>query len=278
MAIVSRRPVTSSLRGQQFVKIEDLSQDKKKERALIKSLRKRINGRNAYGRITVRHRGGGAKRLYRIIDFKRDIKDVSAVVQRFDYDPNRNLSLALVLYKNGARKYILRPEGINKGDIIVAGVDVEAKIGNCMPLHRIPVGFQVHNVELEPGRGGIIARSAGASVQLVSKEGGKALLKMPSSELRYVNLNSWATIGVLSNAEFKNATLGKAGRTRHRGFRPTVRGMAMNPVDHPHGGGEGRSKSGSHPTTPWGKGCKGTRTRTRKSEGIIVKRRSRSKK
>lgn len=276
MPIVSRKPRNHSLRHQQFVKIEGLEEGKG-VRSLIKSLRRRTNGRNAYGRITVRHRGGGAKRLYRVVDFKRDIKDIPGVIQHFEYDPNRNLSLALVVYQNGAKRYILRPEGVNKGDTVLAGTEVEAVVGNCMPLFKIPIGYQVHNVELEPGKGGVIARSAGSSVQLVSKEGGKALLKMPSSELRYVNLNSCATIGVLSNAEFKNASLGKAGRTRHRGFRPTVRGMAMNPVDHPHGGGEGRSKSGSHPTSPWGKNCKGARTRKRSSEGIIVKRRSSGK-
>lgn len=276
MPIVSRRPRNPSLRQQQFVKIEGLEEGKT-VRSLITSLRKRISGRNAYGRITVRHRGGGAKRLYRVVDFKRDIKDIPGVVQQFEYDPNRNLSLALVVYQNGAKRYILRPEGVQKGDSVVAGINVEAVVGNCMPLSKVPIGFQVHNVELEPGRGGKIARAAGSSVQLVSKEGGKALLKMPSSELRYVNMDGWATIGVLSNAEFKNASLGKAGRTRHRGFRPTVRGMAMNPVDHPHGGGEGRSKSGSHPTSPWGKNCKGARTRKNKSEGVIVKRRSRGK-
>lgn len=277
MAVVTRRPMNPSLRGQQFVKIEGLEEGKK-ERSLLKSLKKRISGRNAYGRITVRHRGGGAKRLYRVVDFNREVREVPGSIERFEYDPNRNLSLALVVYKNGAKKYILRPNGVEKGDTIIAGLDVEAKAGNSMPLSKVPVGFVVHNVEIEPGRGGRIARSAGSSVQLVSKEGGKALLKMPSSELRYVNLNSWATIGVLSNAEFKNASLGKAGRSRHRGFRPSVRGMAMNPVDHPHGGGEGRSKSGSHPTSPWGKSCKGARTRKKKrsGKGMIVRRRSRN--
>lgn len=277
MAIISRRPLTNSLREQQFVKIEGLEEGKK-ERSLLASHGKRISGRNTYGRITCRHRGGGAKRLYRIIDFSRQIKGVPATVNNFEYDPNRNVSIALLVYENGAKKYILRPEGLVKGDKVVAGVDVEVKVGNCLPLSKVPVGFSVHNVELEPGRGARIARSAGSSVQLVSKEGGKALLKMPSSELRYVNLDCWATIGVLSNAEFKNASLGKAGRTRHRGFRPTVRGMAMNPVDHPHGGGEGRSKSGSHPSTPWGKSCKGARTRKKnRGIGVIVKRRSRGK-
>lgn len=273
MVLVTRRPLNPGSRGQQIVKIDDLNKNPKKPKGLIVSLRKRCSGRNAYGRITVRHRGGGAKRLYRLVDFKRDMVGVPSVVSDFHYDPYRNLSLALLQYKNGAKSYILKPEGIVRGDVLASGDSAEAKVGNSLKLDQIPVGFMVHNIELEPGRGGIIARSAGVGARLVSKEGGKALLKMPSGELRYVNLACRATIGVLSNAEFKNATLGKAGRTRHRGFRPTVRGIAMNPVDHVRGGGEGRSKSGSGPCSPTGTCKLGVRTRRERRKGVILKRR-----
>lgn len=270
MAIVSRRPRNASLRFQQFVKHEDLTK-KNPEKSLLAPLPK-TGGRNAYGCITSRHKGGGAKKLYRIVDFQRRHKDVPAVVKAIEYDPNRNLPIALLFYKNGAKGYILKPEQLRVGDVVVSSEKAEAKNGNCLPMKNIPVGFFIHNVEMFPGQGGKIARSAGCAVQLVAKEDGKAVLKMPSGELRYLSLDNWATVGVLSNADYRNMVLGKAGRSRHLGIRPTVRGMAMNPVDHPHGGGEGRSKSGSHPTTPWGKSCKGARTRKRKS-ALIIKRR-----
>jgi len=272
MAIISRKPRNASLRQQQFLSSKDLTK-KDPEKSLLRPLPKK-GGRNAYGRITVRHRGGGAKRLYRIIDFKRCQKDIPGVIQSFEYDPNRNVNVALVVYRNGAKGYILKPEGVSIGTEIISSVKAEARIGNCMPLEGIPTGFFVHNVELRAGSGGQIARSAGASVQLVAKENGLAVLKMPSGEVRTVGLANWATIGTLSNADFRNISLGKAGRTRHRGFRPSVRGMAMNPIDHPHGGGEGRSKSGKHPVTPWGKGCKGVRTRKRKSTAILKRRKA----
>lgn len=271
MAIVRRRPRNASLRAQSFVVTPDLTK-KRPEKSLTVSLSK-SGGRNAYGRITVRHRGGGAARLYRKIDFKRVYRDVPGVVRAIEYDPNRSVDIALVLYKNGAKGYILRPEGLNVGDVVCSGLTAEVALGNALPLEKIPTGFMVHNVELQPEQGGKFARSAGSAVQLMSKEGGRAVLKMPSGEIRSVDLKSWATVGVLGKADWKNRSIGKAGRTRHMGFRPSVRGMAMNPVDHPHGGGEGRSKSGSHPTTPWGKGCKGTRTRTRKDKAIIKRRR-----
>lgn len=271
MAIVTRRPRNSSLRFQQYIVDAQISK-KEPEKALLSPLPK-TGGRNAYGRITTRHRGGGAKKLYRIVDFKRNQRDVPGVVKAFEYDPNRNVAIALVFYKNGAKGYILRPEGLSVGDQIVAGVQAEAKVGNCLPLKNIPVGFFVHNVELFPGQGGKFARSAGTYVQIVAKENEKAILKMPSGEVRLVSLDNYATVGVLSNAEYRNMKIGKAGRTRHLGIRPTVRGMAMNPVDHPHGGGEGRSKSGSHPVTPWGKSCKGARTRKRKNNAILKRRR-----
>lgn len=265
-----RKPRNASLRFQSFLSSNDITK-KKPEASLVKGL-KRKGGRNAYGRITVRHRGGGAAKLYRLIDFKRDLRDVEGKVIAIEYDPNRNVRIGLVAYKNGAKRYILLPESLSVGSSIIAGEQVEARPGNALPFSRIPVGFIVHNVELTPGSGGKFARSAGTSVQFVAKTEEHATLKMPSGEMRMVSLNCWATIGTLGNAAYKNISWGKAGRTRHRGFRPSVRGMAMNPVDHPHGGGEGRSKSGSHPRTPWGKGCKGTRTRTRKNP-LILKRR-----
>ncbi len=270
MAIRRRKPENSSLRAQSFMSYDDLTK-KDPEKSLIAPL-KRKGGRNAYGRITVRHRGGGAKRLYRLVDFKRVYKDVPGVVRAFEYDPNRNVTIALIVYKNGAKSYILRPDKLKIGDVIISSDKADASVGNSMPLSSVPVGFFVHNVEICPGQGGKFARSAGTSVQLVAREGGRAVLKMPSGEVRTVVDGSWATIGTLSGADYRNLSLGKAGRTRHRGFRPTVRGMAMNPVDHPHGGGEGRSKSGSHPVTPWGKCCKGARTRKRKSKAILKRR------
>lgn len=271
MAIINRKPRNASLRFQSFLGSDDLTKNKKPERSLVVGLRKK-GGRNAYGRITVRHRGGGAARLYREIDFKRIERDVEGKVVSIEYDPNRNVRIGLVVYKNGAKKYILMPEGLRTGDVVQAGLTAEAKTGNAMPLKKIPVGFMVHNVEITPGSGGKFARSAGSAVQFMAKDDVHATLKMPSGEIRMVDLNCWATVGTLGNADYKNISWGKAGRTRHRGFRSSVRGMAMNPVDHPHGGGEGRSKSGSHPTTPWGKGCKGTRTRVRKNP-LILKRR-----
>lgn len=265
-----RKPRNASLRFQSFLSSDDITK-KRPEPSLVKGL-KRSGGRNTYGRITVRHRGGGAAKLYRLIDFKRDMRDIEGRISAIEYDPNRNVRIGLVVYKNGAKRYILMPEGLTVGSTIVAGEQAEARTGNALPFNKIPVGFIVHNVELTPGSGGKFARSAGTSVQFVAKTEEHATLKMPSGEMRMVSLNCWATIGTLGNAAYKNISWGKAGRTRHRGFRPSVRGMAMNPIDHPHGGGEGRSKSGSHPRTPWGKGCKGTRTRTRKNP-LILKRR-----
>lgn len=270
MAIVTRKPRNPSLRTQQFIVDAELTK-KRPEKTLILPLHK-TGGRNAYGRITCRHRGGGAKKIYRIIDFKRAIKDVPGTVIAFEYDPNRNLPIALVHYKNGAKNYILKPEGLKIGNEILASIKAEANVGCSMPLRNVPIGFFVHNVELIPGRGGKLARSAGCSIQLVGRENDIAILKMPSGELRTVCADSWASIGMLSNADFRNMVWGKAGRRRHLGIRPTVRGMAMNPIDHPHGGGEGRSKSGSHPVSPWGKSCKGVRTRKRKSNAILKRR------
>lgn len=270
MAIITRKPRNASLRFQTFLSNDDLTTSKP-QKSLVVGLRK-TGGRNSYGRITSRHMGGGARRKYRIIDFKRNVFDVPAKVVTVEYDPNRNVRIGLLHYVNGDKRYILLPDTLKVGDVIVSGKEVEARIGNCTTLAQIPVGFFVHNVELHPGRGGVFARSAGMSVQIMAKSDDHATLKMPSGEIRMVPLECMATVGVLGNADFKNITWGKAGRARHRGIRPQTRGMAMNPVDHPHGGGEGRSKSGSHPTTPWGKGCKGTRTRRRK-DALIIKRR-----
>jgi large subunit ribosomal protein L2 len=271
MAIVKRKPRNPSLRFQTFLSSEDITTTKP-EKSLVVGL-KRKAGRNAYGRITVRHRGGGAQKSYRIIDFKRSVRDIEGRVSTVEYDPNRNVRIGLVTYKNGVKAYILLPEKVKVGTIVCAGQDVEAKPGNAMPLRRVPVGFTIHNIEVRPGEGGTFARSAGTSAQVMAKTGDYATLRMPSSEVRLVHLDCWATIGELGNADYKNICWGKAGRTRQRGFRPSVRGMAMNPVDHPHGGGEGRSKSGSHPQTPWGKGCKGTRTRKSPHGPFILKRR-----
>lgn len=271
MAIRTRKPRNSSLRAQTFIDTSDLTK-KKPEKRLVKGLKK-SGGRNAYGRITVRHRGGGAARKYRIVDFARSERDIVGKITAVEYDPNRNTRLALVAYKNGAKSYMLMPDGLTVGSMVLASEKAEAKVGNCLPLRNIPIGFTVHNIEITPGSGGKFARSAGTSVQFVAKTEEHATLRMPSGEVRMVPLQCWATIGVLGNADYKNISWGKAGRKRHLGFRPTVRGMAMNPVDHPHGGGEGRSKSGSHPMSPWGKGSKGTRTRTRKNS-LILKRRS----
>lgn len=270
MAIKRRKPRSAGMRFQTYLETGDITK-KKPEKSLVVGLKK-SGGRNIYGRITTRHRGGGAARLYRIIDFKREIRDVPGVITAVEYDPNRNVRIALVSYKNGRKAYILLPDGLKVGDQVMAGKDVEAKVGNACPLRNIPMGFMVHNIEIRPGSGGKLARSAGTAAQLVAKGEKYATLKMPSGEIRMVHIDSWATVGTLGTADYKNIVWGKAGRTRHRGFRPTVRGMAMNPVDHPHGGGEGRSKSGSHPQSPWGKGAKGTRTRRRKNP-LILKRR-----
>jgi len=274
MAIKKRKPVTPSQRFQSYLDSSDITKKKKPERRLIKGLKRRCHGRNAYGRITVRHRGGGAARKYRVVDFQRSDREVVGKIAAIEYDPNRNVRLGLVVYENGAKKYILMPEGLKVGDKVIASEQAEAKPGNAAPLRNIPAGFMVHNIEIRPGSGGTFVRSAGSAAQIMGKTDEHVTLKMPSGEIRMVRSDCWATIGTLGNADYKNISWGKAGRTRHRGFRPSVRGMAMNPVDHPHGGGEGRSKSGSHPTTPWGKGCKGTRTRhKRKKNSLILRRR-----
>ncbi len=275
MSLRRRKPRTPSARFQSYLDTKDITK-KKPEKKLTTAL-KRTGGRNVYGRITTHHRGGGAARKYRIIDFGRMERDVLGKVVAIEYDPNRNVNIALISYLSGAKKYILHPEGLTIGDTIIASEKTEAKTGNALPLRKIPVGFMIHNVEIRPGSRGTFARSAGTSAQIMGHADKHVTLKMPSGEIRMVPHDGWATVGVLGCADFKNISWGKAGRTRHRGFRPTVRGMAMNPVDHPHGGGEGRSKSGSHPRSPWGKGAKGSRTRRRKNPLIIRRRKTKNK-
>ncbi len=231
-------------------------------------------GRNNQGHLTSWWRGGGHKRLYRIIDFKRDKKDIPGKISTIEYDPNRSARIALVTYADGEKRYILQPLGVKVGDTIVAGDTVDILPGNAMPLKSIPLGTQIHNVELRPGKGGQIARSAGSSVQLVAKEGDYASVKMPSSEIRKINMECFATIGQVGNIDHENVSIGKAGRSRWLGIRPHVRGVAMNPVDHPLGGGEGKTSGGRHPVTPWGMPTKGYKTRNRKrTDQFIVQRR-----
>ncbi len=276
MAMIRKKPRTPASRFQTTISSKNLTK-KKPEKRLVRGLKK-SGGRNVYGRITVRHRGGGAARKYRIIDFGRAERDVPGKVVAIEYDPNRNVNIALITYANGAKRYMLHPAGLEIGDTVMASTKTEAKLGHALPLKMIPVGFLVHNVEIRPQSRGTFVRSAGTSAQIMGKADKRVTLKMPSGEIRMVPENSWATVGVLGTADFKNIRWGKAGRMRHRGIRPTVRGMAMNPVDHPHGGGEGRSKSGSHPRSPWGKGAKGTRTRKRVNPLIIRRRKSKKNK
>ena len=263
MAMITKRPRNSSLRFQTYLDNSDITK-KAPEKGLVFGLRKH-GGRNAYGRITVRHRGGGAYQKYRMIDFKRSDRDVVGTVTAVEYDPNRNVRIGLVYYVNGAKKYILLPEGLGVGSTVMAGENVEAKTGNCLPIRSIPVGFQLHNIEMTPGSGGKFARSAGASVQLMAKTDDYATLKMPSGEIEWFQLIVGLLLVCLAMQSIKISIGVKQDVPDIVDWRSSVRGMAMNPVDHPHGGGEGRSKSGSHPMTPWGKGCKGTKTRTRKN-------------
>ena len=245
-------------------------------RSLLDSVKKN-SGRNSYGRITVRHRGGGNKRKYRIIDFKRDKMEMPATVQRIEYDPNRSAFIALVKYEDGELRYILAPVGIKAGDVVVSSAAADIKPGNCLPIANIPVGTVIHNIELNPGRGAQLVRSAGAAAQLMAKEGELAQVRLPSGEVRYIRTNCTAVIGQVGNLDHENVHIGKAGRKRHMGIRPTVRGSVMNPNDHPHGGGEGKSPVGRPgPVTPWGKPAMGLKTRKTKNptNKFIVKRRN----
>jgi large subunit ribosomal protein L2 len=272
MALRTFKPTTP---GQRQLVLVDRSELHKggPVKTLTEGLRSK-GGRNNYGRITVRWRGGGHKRTYRVIDFRRRKFDVAATVERLEYDPNRTAFIALVRYEDGEQAYILAPQRLQPGDKIVSGERADIKPGNAMPLKNIPVGTIVHNVELKPGRGGQMARAAGTYVQLVGRDAGLALLRMSSGEVRMVRTECMATIGAVSNPDQQNVSIGKAGRNRWKGRRPSVRGVAMNPVDHPHGGGEGRTSGGRHPVTPWGKSTKGKKTRhNKKTDGMILRRR-----
>ena len=273
MAIVKSKPTSAGRRFVVKVVTDDLY--KGKPHAPLLEKKSRSGGRNNQGRITTRHKGGGHKQHYRLIDFKRNKDGVDGTIERIEYDPNRSARIALVLYKDGERRYILAPKGVKTGDSVVSGTSAQIKAGNCMPLRNIPVGTTVHAVEMKPGKGAQIARSAGASCQLVAREGDYATIRLRSSEMRRVHADCRATIGEVSNSEHSLRKLGKAGAKRWRGVRPTVRGVAMNPVDHPHGGGEGRTSGGRHPVTPWGVPTKGYKTRKNKrTDNMIVRRRN----
>ncbi len=275
MSIKLFKPTTNARRNMSVTDYSELSKVAP-EKSLLKPLKKN-SGRNSYGRITVRHRGGGNRRKYRVIDFKRAKFDVTATVKTLEYDPNRSAHIALLEYADGEKAYILAPVGLKVGDTVVAGPSADIKPGNALPLTNIPVGTFIHNVELYPGKGGQLARAAGNAAQLMAKEGVYALLRLPSGELRNVPVQCMATVGQVGNLDHENVKIGKAGRTRHMGIRPTVRGSVMNPNDHPHGGGEGKSPIGRPgPVTPWGKPALGYKTRAKKnrSDKLIVKRRN----
>ncbi|MFQ5895247.1 MAG: 50S ribosomal protein L2 [Nitrospinota bacterium] len=276
MAIKDYKPTSPGRRFQTVVSFEELTR-REPEKSLLGPLRKK-GGRNAHGRTTCWHRGGGQKRRYRRVDFRREKLGIPARVVSIEYDPNRSARLALVVYRDGEKRYILAPLGLKVGDHVVSGPEADIRTGNALPLERVPVGTVVHNVELTPGKGGQLARSAGASVQLLSKEGDYAQLRLASGEVRMVHLRCMATIGQVGNLDHENVSLGKAGRRRWLGIRPTVRGVAMNPVDHPMGGGEGKSSGGRHPCTPWGVPTKGYKTRRRKaSDRFIIRRRGKGR-
>ncbi len=276
MAIKTYKPYTPARRGMTVSAFDGVDKKAKPERSLVETLKKH-SGRNSYGRITVRHRGGGNKRKYRIIDFKRNKLDMPAVVQRLEYDPNRSAFIALVKYEDGELRYILAPVGLQAGDTVLSSAAADIKPGNCLPIANIPVGTVIHNIELQPGYGAQLVRSAGVAAQLLAKEGELAQVRLPSGEVRYVRMNCTACIGQVGNIDHGNIHIGKAGRTRHMGIRPTVRGSVMNPCDHPHGGGEGRAPIGRPgPVTPWGKPALGYKTRKTKNptNKFIIKRRN----
>ena len=276
MAIKTYKPYTPARRNMTVSAFEGVDKKAKPERSLVETLKKH-SGRNSYGRITVRHHGGGNKRKYRIIDFKRQKTDMFATVERLEYDPNRSAFIALIKYEDGELSYILAPNGLKAGDSVISSTTADIKPGNCLPIANIPVGTVIHNVELQPGHGAQLVRSAGTAAQLMAKEGELAQVRLPSGEVRYIRTNCVATIGQVGNVDHENVHIGKAGRTRHMGIRPTVRGSVMNPNDHPHGGGEGRAPIGrSGPVTPWGKPALGYKTRKTKNptNKFIVKRRN----
>ena len=276
MAIKTFKPYTPARRNMTVSAFDGVDKKAKPERSLVETLKKNA-GRNSYGHITVRHKGGGNKRKYRVIDFKRQKLDMPATVQRIEYDPNRSAFIALIKYEDETLSYILAPYGLKAGDQVVSSAAADIKPGNCLPIANIPVGTVIHNVELQPGHGAQLVRAAGGAAQLMAKEGELAQVRLPSGEVRYVRMNCTACIGQVGNLDHENVHIGKAGRTRHMGIRPTVRGSVMNPNDHPHGGGEGRAPVGRPgPVTPWGKPAMGYKTRKTKnrSNKFIVKRRN----
>ena len=276
MALKVFKPYTPARRNMTVSGFEGVDKKAKPERGLVETLKKHA-GRNSYGHITVRHQGGGNKKKYRIIDFRRDKMDMPATVLRLEYDPNRSAYIALVEYEDKERRYILAPVGLNVGDSVLSSTAADIKAGNALPLQNIPVGTVIHNIELYPGKGAQLVRSAGVAAQLMAKENGMATVRLPSGEMRKVRMDCYATIGQVGNIDHANVHIGKAGRKRHMGIRPTVRGSVMNPVDHPHGGGEGKSPVGRPgPVTPWGKPALGYKTRKTKNatDKFIVKRRN----
>ena len=276
MSIKTYKPTTPSRRHMSVSGFDGVDKHAKPQKELVEVLKKH-SGRNSYGRITVRHQGGGNRKKYRVIDFKRDKMDVPATVQRLEYDPNRSAYIALVEYADGERRYILAPVGLNVGDTVLSSAAADIKPGNALPLTNIPVGTVIHNIELYPGKGAQLVRSAGVAAQLMAKENGMATVRLPSGEYRKVRLNCIACIGQVGNVDHANIAIGKAGRKRHMGIRPTVRGSVMNPCDHPHGGGEGKAPVGRPgPVTPWGKPAMGYKTRKKKNatDKFIVKRRN----
>jgi large subunit ribosomal protein L2 len=274
MGIKTYRPMTSSLRQKTGLTFDELT-TYKPYKPLVQNLKK-SGGRDSRGRISIRHRGGGHKRLYRLIDFKRDKLDIPGIVESIEYDPNRSAFISLVLYKDGERRYILAPENLNVGQTIIsADRQVDVLPGNSMPLRYMPLGTVIHNIEMRKSKGGQIAKAAGSGAQILAKEGDYAQIRLPSSEIRLIHLDCRATVGQVGNVNHQNISIGKAGRTRWKGRRPHVRGSAMNPIDHPHGGGEGKAKGGRDPVTPWGQPTKGYKTRRNKrTKKYIVRRRS----
>ncbi len=273
MAIITKKPTSPAMREYTTADFSVLTK-KAPEKSLLKPLRK-TGGRNSYGKITVRHIGGGNRKKYRVIDFKRNKDGIPAKVVSIEYDPNRSAYIALLNYADGEKRYILAPEGLNVGATVMSGPDAEIKVGNCLPLENMPVGITVHNIEMQPNKGGAMARSAGIEAMLMARENGRVTLRLPSGEMRTVNAKCRATVGQVGNLDHEIVSLGKAGRTRHMGIRPTVRGAVMNPVDHPHGGGEGKNPIGhKNPMTPWGKPALGRKTRRKKKNTtkFIIKR------
>jgi large subunit ribosomal protein L2 len=276
MPIKTYRPTTPTRRFATSVSRADITKDRP-EKSLVES-KKRTGGRNSTGRVTSRFIGGGAKQAYRVLDFKRDKDGISATVAAIEYDPNRSARIALLNYADGEKRYIVQPHGLKVGQKVMSGSKADILVGNCLPLKNIPAGTVIHNIELRPGKGAQMARSAGSSAQLVSKEGGIALLKLPSGEIRKLPLDCKATIGQVGNVDHENVSLGKAGRTRWLGKTPHNRGVSMNPVDHPHGGGEGKTSGGRHPVTPWGQPTRGFKTRNNKrTDKWIVNRKSKKR-